>query len=99
MKVRPMPESELATAMPLENISSDINPESDLDKKLVMEYMESVLNQLDPKYRAVLVLRYFEEKNYQEISDILQKPMGTVATLLKRAKVNLKSKIPKSRIA
>jgi len=34
----------------------------------------------------VLVLKFLEEKNYQEISDILKKPMGTVATLISRAK-------------
>jgi len=35
-------------------------------------------------------LKYLEEKDYSEISDILQKPEGTIATLLHRAKKQLR---------
>ncbi|MBN1995903.1 RNA polymerase sigma factor [candidate division KSB1 bacterium] len=49
-----------------------------------------VLEKLPQKYREVLVLRYLEEKKYDEISDILRKPPGTVATLLNRAKSKFK---------
>lgn len=38
------------------------------------------------EYRDVLILRYFEHKSYDEISDILTLPPGTVATRLNRAK-------------
>jgi len=48
------------------------------------------LGKLSIKYREVLVLRYFEDKDYQEISDILRKPPGTVAVLLNRAKAKFK---------
>jgi RNA polymerase sigma-70 factor (ECF subfamily) len=41
----------------------------------------------------VLVLKYLEHKDYQEMSDILRMPMGTVATLLNRAKKMMKEKI------
>jgi RNA polymerase sigma-70 factor (ECF subfamily) len=41
---------------------------------------------LDPKYKSILILRFLEEKDYGEISDILRKPPGTIATLLHRAK-------------
>jgi len=33
---------------------------------------------LDPRYRDVLALRYLEDKSYDEISDILRLPPGTV---------------------
>jgi len=49
-----------------------------------------VLEKLKPDYKEVLILKFFEDKDYQEISDILQKPMGTVATLLSRAKIQFK---------
>lgn len=45
-----------------------------------------LINLLPEKYKDVLILKYFEEKNYQEISDILKIPEGTVATNLNRAK-------------
>ncbi|MEI8174534.1 MAG: RNA polymerase sigma factor [bacterium] len=50
----------------------------------------SILNQLDSKYKEVLMLRFLEDKSYTEISDILKIPEGTVATLLNRGKKELK---------
>jgi RNA polymerase sigma-70 factor (ECF subfamily) len=38
------------------------------------------------KYSEILILRYLEDKDYQEISDILKKPPGTIGTLINRAK-------------
>jgi RNA polymerase sigma-70 factor (ECF subfamily) len=45
-----------------------------------------VLALVTEKYRTVLVLRFLEGKSYEEISDILTVPPGTVATLIFRAK-------------
>jgi RNA polymerase sigma-70 factor (ECF subfamily) len=45
-----------------------------------------VLNKLPMKYKEVLVLRFFEKKSYEEISDILKLPEGTVAVRINRAK-------------
>lgn len=51
--------------------------------------VRDALERLDIKYREVLVLHYFESYSYQEISDIIQKPSGTVATRINRAKKKL----------
>jgi len=48
--------------------------------------VNAALAKLPDKYREVLILRYFEDQSYKEISDILRKPTGTVATLINRAK-------------
>lgn len=52
--------------------------------------IREVLAKLPNKYREILMLRYLEEKKYDEISDILCKPPGTVATLINRAKSKFK---------
>ena len=52
--------------------------------------IKEVLEKLPQKYREILILRYLEEKKYDEISDILCKPPGTVATLINRAKSKFK---------
>ncbi len=52
--------------------------------------LRTALNDLPEKYRNILVLRYFEDQSYIEIGDILLKPQGTVAVLIKRAKSKLK---------
>ena len=54
------------------------------------------VGQLEQRYRDIIVLKYFEEKSYEEISDILQIPQGTVATLISRAKKKIKIYLEKS---
>jgi len=64
----------------------DSCPGVQMDQNILKEKTSAVLDGLDPKYREILVLKYFEEKDYNEMSDILKKPMGTIATLVNRAK-------------
>ena len=45
---------------------------------------------MDIKYKEVLILKFFEFKDYNEISDIIKKPIGTVGTLINRAKKQFK---------
>jgi RNA polymerase sigma-70 factor (ECF subfamily) len=63
--------------------SSDVLKEA--NDKLDLEQVKKAIYSLKDKYREVLVLRILEEKEYQEIADILKKPIGTVSTLLNRA--------------
>lgn len=58
----------------------------EMDKELLKEVMSSVMVDMDDKYREILILKYIEDKSYDEISDILKKPAGTVATHISRAK-------------
>ncbi len=48
--------------------------------------IKNALYNLPDKYREVLVLHYLENLTYDEISDILQKPAGTIASLINRGK-------------
>ncbi len=58
--------------------------------------VRTALSGLDRRYRDVLVLRYLEEKSYDEIADILEMPMGTVATLINRGLKQLKAPLQAS---
>ena len=49
------------------------------------------LAELDEKYRIPLVLRYYGELTYKEISKVTDLPAGTVKTRLNRAKTKLTS--------
>jgi RNA polymerase sigma-70 factor (ECF subfamily) len=53
------------------------------------QYIIKTLNTLDEKYKEILLLRFFEEKTYEEIADILKIPPGTVAVRINRAKKQL----------
>lgn len=55
----------------------------------IKETIAVQLAELSDKHREVILLRFFEDKDYDEISDILEIPPGTVATRLNRAKKKL----------
>ena len=59
------------------------------DKTINAKQVEEALSVLDEKYREPIILRFFEHKEYDEISDILQIPIGSVGTLLHRGKKQL----------
>jgi len=61
----------------------------DFDKTINAEQVNSALLKIEDKYRQVLILRFFEHKEYEEISDILKIPIGSVGTLLHRGKKQL----------
>lgn len=70
----------------LVNLSDAISADNFVDIKMTQDEIKKVLDKLPEKYREVLILKFLEEKDYNEISDILKKPVGTVGTLINRAK-------------
>ncbi|MFA5995757.1 MAG: RNA polymerase sigma factor [Patescibacteria group bacterium] len=70
--------------------STVINAGQKYDNTILKKHIIEVLNQLSAKYQEVLELYYLEEYNYEEISDIIKKPVSTVGTLLRRAKQQFK---------
>ena len=70
----------------LKFIASDVDLAGDTERRFAAEDVRKIINRLDEKYREVLVLKFLEGKDYREISDILRRPLGTVATLINRAK-------------
>jgi len=68
------------------------------DVKVNKEEVKKALTKLPDKYRDPLILRYFEHKEYEEISDILKIPSGTVGTLIHRGKAELKKYLEESHI-
>lgn len=74
----------------IENLSSDEDVERRVMHLLEIEQVKDRIDELSPQDRAVLILRFSEEKEYAEIASILRVPEGTVASLIHRAKVKLK---------
>ncbi len=68
-------------------------PDERFDREIDSKIMLRELEQLDDKYLEVLILRYFEHLEYEEISDVLKIPVGTVGTLVHRAKKQLKDRL------
>lgn len=82
-------------AVRVKTIKEDLNIEKEIDKKRFADDILKVIGKLSEKHKEVILLRYMEDKDYKEISDILKKPAGTVATLLRQAKGEFKKEILK----
>ena len=64
-----------------------------IDQQFKHEAISQALSKLDQSSREVLILRFFEERSYEEIADILKRPAGTIATQINRAKQKLKRQL------
>jgi RNA polymerase sigma-70 factor (ECF subfamily) len=58
----------------------------DIIRKQRQKIVQQAIKDLPEKYRKVIELRHMEEKSYQEISDVLDKPLGTVKAHIFRAR-------------
>ncbi len=72
------------------NIQSDLpDPEEALINDQKIAVLRKIVNQLKPRYRSLIELRYYKEYSYEEISSELNLPIGTVKAQLYRAKTLL----------
>jgi len=74
------------------------NVEKEVMDKDCLEQVAKIIDGLPLKYKEILVLRFFEEKDYEEIMDIVKKPKGTVATLINRGRKLLIDEIKKANL-
>ena len=66
--------------------SNTRDPEETLEHKQKVITMRDVVANLRPRYRILVEKRYFEELSYEEISEELNLPLGTVKAQLFRAR-------------
>ena len=79
-------------------ISASIHMEKDIMNKDCVEKVKNCIAQLPIKYKEVLILRFVQDLEYEEIMDILKKPKGSVATLIARGKEILIKKMKEQNI-
>ncbi len=61
------------------------------EQRVNKETVQKVLESVPEKYRSSLILYYMEEMTYQEISEYLDIPIGTVMSRLARGKKYMKN--------
>ncbi len=62
------------------------DPEASLINDQKIKLLRDVVSKLKPRYRTLVELRYFKEYSYEEISEELDLPLGTVKAQLFRAR-------------
>jgi RNA polymerase sigma-70 factor (ECF subfamily) len=70
-------------------------PDSELLAIEKYDVIHREIDKLPEKYREVVILRHEEEMSYQEISQLLGMPMGTIKTMLFRARRLLEGTLKK----
>ncbi len=75
----------------LPNIPAQESTDADALEAELKEEMGSLVGKLSVKYREVIVLYYFEELSYQEISAVLKIPITTVGVRMNRGRQKLRS--------
>ena len=73
------------------------NPEETIIQGQRVVHMRLLVSKLKPKYRELVEKRYFEELSYEEISDQMNLPLGTVKAQLFRARDFLATMMEKTK--
>ena len=62
----------------------------DIDRTILQGHVKACLDSLDIRYREVLMLQFYENMKYSEISDVLHIPASTVGVWASRGKAMLR---------
>ncbi|TVR66537.1 MAG: sigma-70 family RNA polymerase sigma factor [Gemmatimonadales bacterium] len=65
-------------------------PDAYAENRELGSQIEGALGQLRPEYRTAVLLRHVEGHSYQEVSEIMDLPLGTVKTYIHRGRTELK---------
>ena len=67
-------------------IDKGLDPERNLIQKQKNKHISSLVHQLKPHYRELIIMRYLDELSYAEIAEKLNMPLGSVKAKLFRAR-------------
>jgi RNA polymerase sigma factor (sigma-70 family) len=88
------------TTMAIDDASDLPDGRVELEQRLLAEEEKEkvrlALDGLDDKYRAVLVLHYYQRMSYDQVAAVLEVPMKTVETRLYRARKLLRESLQRA---
>jgi len=70
-----------------------LNPQEKMAQNETKQFLERAIDQLDPKYRTVYIMKEVEEMSLKEISEVLDISLANVKVRLHRAKEMLKESL------
>ncbi len=88
------PQSSLSDPEVMETVEA-INPVPSADVMVDRAAILRLVDQLPTKQRQVIILFYMEAQSHEEVATILAMPVGTVKTLLHRARARLSAAVGK----
>lgn len=91
--VIPWPKKNVETDEPVEFASSEPSPQETAANNETAGILKQCIESLPLLQKEALILREFHQMNYQEIAGVLNQSLGTVKTLIHRARGALKDKM------
>lgn len=73
-------------------------PDEVYESMELKEYLQGLINNLNPEYKMVVILRDIQGYSYEEIAQILDCSLGTVKSRLNRARKALRDQINLDRV-
>lgn len=71
----------------------ETTPADSLEQKQTGILIQQALDRLTPPKRAAVILRYFEGLSYAQIAEVMNKPEGTVKSLVFRGEQDLRRRL------
>ena len=75
--------------------SSDVDPSEDLSSQNFERNIQLALAELPDDFKTIIILRDIQELSYDEISKIVDVPLGTVKSRINRGRVKLQQLLKK----
>jgi len=73
--------------------SEDFAPEEGVEGEFTEQEIQNAIDQLSEKFKTVIILRDIQELSYDEVSNIVDVPVGTVKSRINRARLKLQEKL------
>ena len=75
--------------------SSDVDPSQDFSSQYFDKSVQRALAELPDDFKTIIILRDIQELSYDEISKIVEVPLGTVKSRINRGRVKLQQLLKK----
>lgn len=82
-----------ADERPIEIADESSDPHKDLERRTIQRRVEQEIAKLPLVFKEVIILRDVQELSYEEISEILKIPLGTVKSRVNRARIRLQKRL------
>ena len=92
-KVAEVPTSQISRENPVFAASRDEDPEGDFFRGIVDDRILAAIDELPEEYRTAVVLSDINGLSYQEISEVMEVPVGTVKSRLFRGRRQLQKRL------
>ena len=76
-----------------EIVATQPSIEDDIENKYLYKKIKSCINELPEHYKTVIILRDIQQLSYEEISEIVGVPLGTIKSRINRARLQVQAEL------